>query len=102
MGASVGATVVILGSGFGDVGEARQSSNRMVNGITRVKQIVDRVEGDPTNSEKYIKELSKVCWEIFRATGAMFEQEHLRFSNMCAAAGSGEPVEKVTGTPRAS
>ncbi len=47
------------------------------------------MEQDAVKSEKYIKELSKVCWEICRATGAMFEQEHLRFLNMFIAAGSG-------------
>ncbi len=39
------------------------------------------------NTEKYVKELSKVCWDTFRATGAMFEQEHLRFIKMFAATG---------------
>ncbi len=39
--------------------------------------------------EKCAKELSKVCWHMFRATGARFEQEHLRFINMFAAKGNG-------------
>ncbi len=47
------------------------------------------VERDAVTSERYIKELSKVCWDMFRATGAMFEQEHVRFISMFIAAGSG-------------
>jgi hypothetical protein len=50
------------------------------------RQIDDNVEQDTISSEKYMKELSKVCWEMFRATGAMFEQEHLRFIFMYMAA----------------
>ncbi len=33
--------------------------------------------------------MSKVCWDMFRATGAMFQQEYLRLINMSKAAGSG-------------
>ena len=46
-----------------------------------------------------MKELSKVCWDMFRATGAMFEQEHLRFTNTFAATGvngSGGGATKYT------
>ncbi len=57
--------------------------------MARLQQIGQSVEQDAVNSEKYIKELSKVCWAMFRATGAMFEQEHFRFINMFTAAGSG-------------
>ncbi len=39
------------------------------------------------NVEKYVKELSDVRMEMFRATGAMIEQEHLRFTNVFAATG---------------
>ncbi len=41
--------------------------------------------------EKYVKELTNVCREMFKATGAMYEQEHLRFIKMFVAAGSGGP-----------
>ncbi len=49
----------------------------------------NNVETDSINTEKYVKELCKVCWDMFRASGAMLEQEHLRFINMFTAAGSG-------------
>ncbi len=45
----------------------------MVNGMKRFKDIENNVEMDSINMEKYVKELSKVCWDMFRATGAMFE-----------------------------
>ncbi len=61
----------------------------MVRGMKRLKDIETHVEVDAINVEKYVRELSKVCWDMFRATGAMFEQEHLRFINMFTAAGSG-------------
>ena len=71
--------------GFGEVGEARMNFHKMVKGMSRLKEIVDNVEGDQLNTEKYVKELGAVCMEMFRATGAMFEQEHLRFINMFSA-----------------
>ncbi len=61
----------------------------MVKGMSRLMEIEKNVEHDAVNSEKYMKELSKVCWDMFRATGAMFEQEHLKFINKFAATGSG-------------
>jgi hypothetical protein len=55
----------------------------------RLKEIGENVEQDTVNSERYIKELSKVCRVMFRVFGAVFEQEHLRFINMFAATGTG-------------
>ncbi len=46
------------------------------------KDVDNNVETGSINMEKYVKELSKVCWDMSRATGTMFEQEHLRFTNM--------------------
>ncbi len=53
--------------------------------MKRLKDIENNVETDSINMEKYVKELFKVRWDMFRATGAMFEQENLRFINMFAA-----------------
>ncbi len=75
--------------GFGDVGEAGFCYNKMAAGMARLQQIEQNVEHDAVKSEKYIKELSKVCWEMFRATGAMFEREDVRLISMFTAAGSG-------------
>ncbi len=41
--------------------------------------------------ERYDKQLSDVCMEMFQAIGAIFEQEHLRFINMFAALRGSEP-----------
>ncbi len=57
--------------------------------MKRFKDNENNVETDSSNMEKYVKELSEVCWDMVRATGAMFEQEHLSFMNMFTAAGSG-------------
>ena len=78
-----------LAGGFGEVGEAKPNLHKMVRGMSRMKEISENVAGDQLNIEKYVKELSDVCMEMFRATGAMFEQEHLRFINMFAATGGG-------------
>ncbi len=75
------------GGGFGDVGQAAFSYQGMVEGMKRLKDIENNVEMDSSNMHKYVKELAKVCWDMFRATGAMFEQEHSRFINMFAADG---------------
>ncbi len=70
--------------GFGDVGDAKFCYSKMAAGMARLQN----VEHDAVNLEKYMRELSKVCWDMFRATCFMFEQEHFRFMNMFAAAGS--------------
>ncbi len=57
--------------------------------MSRFNEISESVAGDQLNVEKYVKELPDVCAEIFRASGSMFEQEHLRSINMVAAVGSG-------------
>jgi hypothetical protein len=61
----------------------------MVQGMTRLMEISDNVAGDQLNVEKYVKELSDVGAEMFRETGCLFDQEHLRFINVIAAVGSG-------------
>ncbi len=57
-------------------------------GHERLKDNENNVETDSINMEKYSKELSKVCWDMFRTTGAMLEQEQLRFINLFAATGN--------------
>ena len=75
--------------GFGDVGEARLNFNRMVKGMTRLKEISENVETDQLNIEKYVKELTNVCKEMFMAAGSMFEQEHLRVFSLLEMTGGG-------------
>ncbi len=77
------------GGGFGDVGQGAFNYQEIVKGMKRFEDSENNVETDSINIEKYMKELSKVCWDMLLATGAMFEQEHLRFSIMFTAAGSG-------------
>ncbi len=54
--------------GFGDVAQARLRYEQMLKGMPRLRDIEENVEHDAVNSEKYIRELSRVCWEMFRAT----------------------------------
>ncbi len=54
--------------GFGDVGQAGINCQEMVRGMKRLKDIENNVEMDAINMEKYVKEWSKVCWDMFRAT----------------------------------
>ena len=85
----VGVPPGLAGAGFGEVGESRANFNRMVKGMTRLKDISENVAGDQLNVEKYVKELSDVRTEMCRATACMFEQEHLRLINMLTATGGG-------------
>ena len=55
--------------------------------MKHLKEIEENVEQDTISLGKFMKELSKVCRE-FRASGAMFEEEHTRFINMFVASGS--------------
>ncbi len=88
---------------MGDVGEARFNFNRMVKGMARLKDISEHVLGDQLNIERYVKELTDFCREMFRASGSMFEQEHLRFINLFAATGGGgSEAEAATNSRRPS
>ncbi len=73
----------------------------MVKGISSEKEITENVAGDRLNVGKYVEDFSDVCMEMFRATGAMLAQEHLRFINMFAATGGGGPGVEATGSRRA-
>ena len=75
--------------GFGDIGQSVLNYQEMVRGMKRLKDIETHVETDAIDVEKYAKELLKVFWDMFRATGATFEHYNLRFINMFTAAGSG-------------
>ncbi len=57
--------------------------------MERLRLIKENIENDQLHIEKYVKELTTVCEDVFRATGAMLEQEHLRFINMFVATGTG-------------
>ncbi len=58
---------MVGGVGFGDAGQARRNYDEMVKGMKCPTEIEENVEHDAVNSERYMKELSKVCWEMFRA-----------------------------------
>ncbi len=75
------------GGGFGGVGQAAVNFQEMVKFMRRLKDIENNVNTDSVNMGKYVKEWSKVYWGMFRKTGAMLEQELLRFINMFAAIG---------------
>ncbi len=59
----------------------------MSPGIQKLRLIKENVENDQPNIERNVKELTAVCEDMFRPTGAMFEQEHLRLINMLVATG---------------
>ncbi len=69
------------------MGEARLNFNRMVRGMSSMKEISENVLGDQLNIEGYVKELTDVCKEMFMGSCSMFEQERLRFINLFAATG---------------
>ncbi len=64
----------MAGGGFGDVGQARVNYEEMVKGTRRLNDIESNVETDLLVTDECVKELSKVRWDMFRASGAMFEQ----------------------------
>ncbi len=75
----------LVAGGFGDVGQARVCFSRMSAGTDRLSQIEENVENDQLDIDKYVKELTSVCREMFKATGTMFEQDHLRFISTTTA-----------------
>ncbi len=50
------------------MGQAAVNYQEMVKGMRRLEDIENNVETDSINMEKNVKELSKVCWAMFRAT----------------------------------
>ncbi len=88
MRGGVGAPPGLIHGGFGEIGEVRLSFNKMVARLSRVKDISDNVEADNMNTEKNVKELGMVFVEVFKASGAMLQQERLGFIAMITAAGS--------------
>ncbi len=62
-----------VAGGFANVGQARVCFSRMSAGMERLTQIEENVENDQLNVEKYVKDLTAVCREMFKATGAIFE-----------------------------
>jgi hypothetical protein len=71
--------------GFGGVGEAVQCYQAMSRVLRRLGEIRDHVEADGINVEQYVKEIAVTVMELTKATGRMFEQEHLRFINMATS-----------------
>ncbi len=80
------------GGGFGDVREARICFNGIAVAVERLKQIEESVEHDAVKTDKYVKEFAMLCRNMFRAAGALFEQEHLIFVIMVSAVGSSGAV----------
>ena len=65
---------------FGDVGQAQECYTKMVNGLTKIKEIEGAVLADSMNTDKYIMELAKCTHNVFMAVGTMFQQETLKTS----------------------
>ena len=66
--------------------------------LQRAGEIKDNVEADSINVEKYVRELAAVVIDLTKASGKMFEQEHLRMINMVSAINTGG--SGATGGPR--
>ncbi len=59
--------------------------------MDRLTQIQEKVENEQLNIENFVTELTSVCREMFKAAGAMFEQEHLCFISMVMPSRSSGP-----------
>ncbi len=84
--------------GFGHVGDAGACYTNMGWVLQRAGEIKDNVEADSINVEKYVRELAAVVIDLTKASGKMFEQEHLRMINMVSAINTGG--SGATGGPR--
>ncbi len=72
--------------GFGEVGEAAVWLQTIAKTMKPLGEIRDNVEADSVDVEHYVKGLAVVTTDLTKACRRMFEQEHLRFINMFAAA----------------
>ena len=100
-GLSGGATGGGDDGGFGHVGEAGARYSTMARVLLCTGEVRDHVEADSINVEKYVKEIAALVADLTKASGRMFEQEHLRMINMVSAP-TREPWEakEATGSPR--
>ncbi len=57
----------------------------MAKVMKRLAEIMNNVEFDSINVERYVKELTNTTIDLMKATGGMFEQEHLKMINMVSA-----------------
>ncbi len=69
----------------------------MFQGLGRLDQVINHVEHDATNVEKYVKRMAAINMGTFRASGARFELEHLKFLSMFAATGFNESSRAALG-----
>ncbi len=61
----------------------------MVRVFPRAGEVRDNVEADSINVEKYVKEIAALLADLTKATGRMFEEEHLRMINMVTSIHTG-------------
>ncbi len=78
-----------VSGGYGHVGEAAACYSTMARVMQRVGDVRDHVEAVSVNVEKYVKEIAVLVGGLTKATGRMFEQEHLRMINMVSAINTG-------------
>ncbi len=78
-----------VGGGFGHVGEAGACYAKMAQVLHRAGEIRDNVEVVSINVEKYVKEIATLMVDLTKASGRMFQQEHLRMVNMVSAINPG-------------
>ncbi len=85
MAGGVGVPPGLHQGGLGYFGQEAVCFSRMSAGMERLTQSDENVENDQINIEKYVKELTSVCKELFKATGVMFEQDPVRVTPMITA-----------------
>ena len=87
-GSSVGGGSIPY-SGFGHVGTAGRCYTRMARVYLRAGEVRDNVENDQLNIKKYVKEIAAVMADLTKATGRLFEQEHMRMIIIVSAINPG-------------
>ncbi len=75
--------------GFGHVGEAGACYAKMAQALRHAEGVRDNVEGDSINVARCVKEVTIMIYDLTKATGRMFEQEHLKMINMVSAINHG-------------
>ncbi len=78
-----------IGGGFGHVGESGACYAKMAQVLQRAGEVRDNVEVGSIIGEKCVKEIAIMMIDLTKASGRIFEQEHLRMISMVSAINPG-------------
>ncbi len=83
-----------VGGGFGHLGEAGLCYTKMAREVQRAGDVYDNVD-------EHVREIAALVIDLVKASGRMFEQEHLKLITWCRrSTQEAREAQEATGSPR--